>query len=148
MRISDWSSDVCSSDLRICSAHLSAPRRRAWGWAFPSAGRSSRPMAGGYGWNLAPVAARSFISHWRAWRGRGSMSGKGIVHLVDDEESLRRSPRFVLKPSGYGVVTYDSGPAFLQQVAHAEPGCVLLDVRMPELGGLEVQRALGLEEHT
>src|SRR3546814_18607687 len=70
------------------------------------------------------------------------MSGKGIVHLVDDEESLRRSTSFVLKTSGYGVVTYESGPAFLQKVAHAEPGCVLLDVRMPELDGLGVQRAL------
>src|SRR3546814_12261125 len=85
-------------------------------------------MAGGYGWNLAPVAARSFISHWRAWRGRGSMSGKGIVHLVDDEESLRRSTSFVLKNSGYGVVTSEFGPAFMQQVVHDAQGCVLLAV--------------------
>ena len=70
------------------------------------------------------------------------MSDKGIVHLVDDEESLRRSTSFVLKTSGYSVVTYESGLAFLKQVAHAGPGCVLLDVRMPELDGLEVQRAL------
>jgi two-component system response regulator FixJ len=70
------------------------------------------------------------------------MTDKGLVHLVDDEESLRRSTSFVLKTSGYSVITYASGAAFLKEAAHAEPGCILLDVRMPELDGLDVQRML------
>lgn len=67
---------------------------------------------------------------------------KRLVHLVDDEESIRRSASFLLKTSGFEVRTYASGVEFLKAVRHADPGCVLLDVRMPEMDGLEVQRAL------
>jgi two-component system, LuxR family, response regulator FixJ len=67
--------------------------------------------------------------------------GKRIVHLVDDEEAIRRSAGFMLKTSGYVVETYASGVEFLKAKAPA-PGCILLDVRMPEMDGLEVQQAL------
>lgn len=70
------------------------------------------------------------------------MSDKKLVHIVDDEDSIRRSIGFMLKTSGYEVVTWSSGEAFLKEVRHAEEGCVLLDVRMPEIDGLEVQRLL------
>jgi two-component system response regulator FixJ len=61
---------------------------------------------------------------------------------VDDEDSMRRSVSFMLKTSGYLVQTWNSGQAFLNDVRHAEHGCVLLDVRMPEIDGIEVQRML------
>lgn len=67
---------------------------------------------------------------------------KKVIHIVDDEESIRRSVSFMLKTSGYQVETWSSGQAFLKEVKHAEHGCILLDVRMPEIDGLEVQRAL------
>jgi two-component system response regulator FixJ len=70
------------------------------------------------------------------------MSDKKLVHVVDDEDSIRRSVGFMLKTSGYLVETWSSGQAFLKEVKHAEEGCVLLDVRMPEIDGLEVQRQL------
>jgi two-component system, LuxR family, response regulator FixJ len=70
------------------------------------------------------------------------MTDKKLVHIVDDEESIRRSVSFMLKTSGYQVETWSSGQAFLKEVRHAELGCILLDVRMPEIDGLEVQRAL------
>ena len=70
------------------------------------------------------------------------MDGKKLIHIVDDEESIRRSASFMLKTSGYAVQTWTSGTEFLKEVRHAEQGCILLDVRMPEIDGLGVQRAL------
>lgn len=65
-----------------------------------------------------------------------------LIHIVDDEDAIRRSASFMLKTSGYVVETWSSGAAFLKEVRHAEHGCVLLDVRMPEIDGLEVQKIL------
>jgi len=65
-----------------------------------------------------------------------------MIHLVDDEEALRRSASFLLKTSGYAVTSWPDGVSFLREAKHVEPGCVLLDVRMPEMDGLEVQRAM------
>jgi two-component system, LuxR family, response regulator FixJ len=65
-----------------------------------------------------------------------------MIHLVDDEEALRRSASFLLRTSGYAVTTWESGVPFLKEARHAEPGCVLLDVRMPDMDGLEVQKAM------
>jgi two-component system response regulator FixJ len=70
------------------------------------------------------------------------MSDKPLVHIIDDEESVRRGASFFLKTSGYAVRTWESGVAFLKEVRHAETGCILLDVRMPEMDGLEVQQQL------
>ncbi|SFK00700.1 two component transcriptional regulator, LuxR family [Sphingomonas sp. NFR04] len=70
------------------------------------------------------------------------MSERKRIHLVDDEESVRRSTSFMLRTSGYDVDTYGSGVDFLGKVADAKPGCILLDVRMPEMDGIEVQAEL------
>lgn len=70
------------------------------------------------------------------------MPDKQLVHIVDDEEAIRRSAGFMLRTSGYAVEAWPSGIAFLKEVGHAQEGCVLLDVRMPEMDGLEVQQAL------
>jgi two-component system response regulator FixJ len=70
------------------------------------------------------------------------MPDKRLVHIVDDEEAIRRSAGFMLRTSGYVIETWPSGVAFLKEVRHAEEGCILLDVRMPEMDGLEVQQAL------
>ncbi len=64
------------------------------------------------------------------------------VYLVDDDDAIRRSAGFMLKTSGYLVQAFESGVAFLKSVKTLEMGCVLLDVRMPEIDGLEVQQAL------
>lgn len=63
------------------------------------------------------------------------------VHLVDDDEAIRRSAGFMLKTSGYLVKSYASGVELLKE-RELVPGCVLLDVRMPEMDGLQVQQAL------
>lgn len=65
-----------------------------------------------------------------------------IVYLVDDDEAIRRSAGFMLKTSGHVVKAYASGVEFLKESKDLEPGCVLLDIRMPGMDGLEVQQAL------
>jgi two-component system response regulator FixJ len=65
-----------------------------------------------------------------------------LVHLVDDDEAIRRSVGFALKTSGFHVRAYESGVELLKSVPHLEPGCILLDIRMPGMDGLEVQAAL------
>lgn len=67
---------------------------------------------------------------------------KPLVHLVDDEDSIRRSAGFMLRTSGYRVETYESGVDLLKRGKALDPGCILLDVRMPGMDGLEVQQAL------
>ncbi|AMG74160.1 response regulator transcription factor [Sphingopyxis granuli] len=70
------------------------------------------------------------------------MTNRKLVYIVDDEGAIRRSASFMLKTSGYAVQTWPTGVAFLKEVRHMPAGCVLLDVRMPEMDGLEVQQAL------
>ena len=65
-----------------------------------------------------------------------------LIHLVDDEAAIRRSAGFMLKTSGFQVRTYQSGLELLQVSGELEPGCVLLDIRMPGMDGLDVQQAL------
>ena len=70
------------------------------------------------------------------------MTERRLVHIVDDEDAIRRSAGFMLRTSGFSVETWASGLAFLKEVRHLEQGCILLDVRMPEMDGLAVQAAL------
>lgn len=70
------------------------------------------------------------------------MDEKRVVHIVDDEDSIRRSTGFMLKKSGFSVTPWVSGVEFLKNLKQAEQGCILLDVRMPEMDGLAVQQEL------
>ena len=67
------------------------------------------------------------------------------VYLIDDDEAIRRSASFMLKTSGFQVETFASGVNFLKVARSLDPGCVLLDVRMPEIDGLAVQA--NMKEH-
>lgn len=69
------------------------------------------------------------------------MSGR-TVFLVDDDEAIRHSASFMLRHAGYTVKTYPDGITFLMDLPLDQIGCVLLDVRMPEMDGLEVQAVL------
>lgn len=64
------------------------------------------------------------------------------IYLVDDEDAVRRSVGFMLKTTGHRVESYFSGTEFLKDLRSLEPGCVLLDIQMPETDGLEVQAEL------
>lgn len=64
------------------------------------------------------------------------------VHLVDDEEAIRQSVGFTLRQAGFSVESYASAAAFLRGLSTALPGCILLDVRIPQMDGLELQQLL------
>ncbi|MDJ0977549.1 MAG: response regulator [Erythrobacter sp.] len=64
------------------------------------------------------------------------------IYLVDDDESVRRSVGFMLKTSGHKVEPYVDGVEFLKDARSLDRGCVLLDIQMPEIDGLEVQTEL------
>lgn len=68
--------------------------------------------------------------------------GLRLVHLVDDDEAIRRSVGFALKTSGFQVRSYESGVDLLKAGTSLDPGCILLDIRMPGMDGIEVQSAL------
>ena len=60
------------------------------------------------------------------------------IYLIDDEEAIRHSASFMLRHAGFAVDTYSNGPDFLSGLNNDVQGCVLLDVRMPEMDGLTV----------
>lgn len=70
------------------------------------------------------------------------MPHRKMIHLVDDDEAIRHSASFMLRGAGYRVQTHIDGVSFLDAVATAERGCILLDVQMPQMDGLQVLGAL------
>ncbi|KKW90665.1 response regulator FixJ [Sphingobium chungbukense] len=70
------------------------------------------------------------------------MSEPYPIYVVDDDEAIRRSLSFMLKTSGFAVRLFEGGTSFLKEAAGLPPGCVLLDVRMPDIDGLAVQQEL------
>src|ERR1700716_80436 len=70
------------------------------------------------------------------------MSAEPTVHVVDDDAAVRRSLERLLDAAGFRVVSYDLPLAFLEAAPGLSAGCVLLDMRMPGMDGLEVQARL------
>lgn len=75
------------------------------------------------------------------------MSTKLPLYLVDDDEAILDSLGFMLGQFGYQIQTFNSGRDFLTHCALSQAGCVILDSRMPEITGQEVQQKL-LETHS
>jgi FixJ family two-component response regulator len=71
------------------------------------------------------------------------MGERNTIHIVDDDDLVRASLTDLLRSVGYGVRGYESATAFLSSAPKDEPGCVIVDVRMPGLSGLELQGAFG-----
>lgn len=62
-----------------------------------------------------------------------------LVAVVDDEESVRKALRRLLRSAGMQVETFSSGQEFLNSLTSHQPDCLLLDLHMPGLTGLDVQ---------
>jgi two-component system response regulator FixJ len=70
------------------------------------------------------------------------MPSKPVVHVIDDDEAARDSLAFVLRSAELDVQAYESAPAFLAAVKNLASGCVITDVRMPEMSGIDLLRRL------
>ena len=69
-------------------------------------------------------------------------SDKPIVHVIDDDEAVREVLSFQLGSAGIDVRTYDSAVGFLKAALPVETGCIITDVRMPDLSGIDLLRRL------
>lgn len=65
-----------------------------------------------------------------------------VVRVVDDDAAVRRGIAFLLENEGWKVKTYPSGPSFLTDEASLVPGCIILDVKMEPMSGLDVHKEL------
>jgi two-component system response regulator FixJ len=65
-----------------------------------------------------------------------------VVYIVDDDEGMRRALTLLMTTVGYRPVAFSKPTEFLAKYDQAQPGCLVLDVRMPEMSGLQVQELL------
>jgi two-component system response regulator FixJ len=70
------------------------------------------------------------------------MVERAVVHVVDDDEAVRDSLAVLIESAGYAVQSYASGSQFVASLPTQATGCVVTDVRMPEMDGLALQKRL------
>ena len=70
------------------------------------------------------------------------MSETALISIVDDDESMREAIQSLLRSVGFRAKTFASGEQFLQSDQIENTACLILDVRMPGMSGLELQRRL------
>lgn len=70
------------------------------------------------------------------------MASEQVVHVIDDDPAVRESLTFLLESGGFSVRTYDGAAPFLDVTDKLEPGCIVTDVRMPGMNGLDLARHL------
>lgn len=70
------------------------------------------------------------------------MPNSQVVHVIDDDVDVRQSLAFLLSTAGLAVRVHESAVAFLAALPNAQEGCIVTDVRMPDMDGLELQRRL------
>ena len=70
------------------------------------------------------------------------MPSSPVVHVIDDDDAARDSLSFLLRAAQVDVRAYETAPAFLATIKTLSSGCVITDVRMPEMSGIELLRRL------
>ena len=70
------------------------------------------------------------------------MSSSSLVHVIDDDDAVRESLEFLLRTAKIDVRTYDSATAFLNATSSGNIGCIVTDVRMPGMSGVDLLREL------
>ena len=76
------------------------------------------------------------------------MPSSQIVHVIDDDADVRHSLSFLLSTAGLAVQVHESAVAFLKVLPGVEGGCIVTDVRMPGMDGIELQRRLQSQKNT
>src|SRR3954471_20003895 len=149
------------SSTTSCSSRSSRPRRTGSAWASLSRARSSRRMAGGCG--ARPSRAVAPLSTWRypapavldlcpinqrtgagetAWMAGILPRRAPFVAIVDDEDPIRRALERLLRASGLHAQGFATGGDFLAGLGEHRPDCLILDLHMPGMSGLELLRQL------
>jgi len=70
------------------------------------------------------------------------VSSSALVHVIDDDEAMRDSLTFLIKTAGLNVQAYDSATSFLSHLPEIKSGCIITDVRMPGLSGIDLLHRL------
>src|SRR5215510_2910735 len=70
------------------------------------------------------------------------MPDEAVVHVIDDDDAARDSLAFLLRSARFEVRSYESAVAFLDALPSAAAGCIITDIRMPQMTGLELLRQL------
>ena len=70
------------------------------------------------------------------------MPTDAVIHLIDDDEHVRQAVAFLLGTAGFAVRVHESAIRFLENLKGLQPGCIVSDVRMPGMDGVELQRKL------
>lgn len=70
------------------------------------------------------------------------MPSNAVVHVIDDDDAARESLEFLLRSAKFEVRTYDSAKVFLKVLPTVQAGCLITDVRMPEVSGIDLLRKL------
>jgi len=70
------------------------------------------------------------------------LASSDIVHVIDDDADVRQSLAFLLSTVGLAVRVHESATAFLELLPNVQDGCIVTDVRMPGMDGIELQRRL------
>ncbi|MCH8812071.1 MAG: response regulator transcription factor [Gemmatimonadetes bacterium] len=74
--------------------------------------------------------------------GAAALQRRSTVHVVDDDASIRSALSRLFRASGHAVRTFGSAQAYLAEASPEEPGCVVLDIRMPGMDGLTLQERM------
>jgi FixJ family two-component response regulator len=70
------------------------------------------------------------------------MAGKPLVAVVDDDKSIRNATRDLLRSAGFSIATFEDAESFLASASRAAAACLVADMRMPGMTGLELYEAL------
>ena len=146
-----WVSDRGAGLSEAAASTLFEPFRSTkpggMGIGLSISGRSSKPMEGGSGQISILSAARSSASRYPACMPRRVAMSEPRVHLIDDEDSVRNAMSFILDMADLPSRSYASALEFLDVAGSIREGCVVTDLRMPHMSGLELitrMKQLGL----
>jgi two-component system response regulator FixJ len=79
---------------------------------------------------------------------RRTLPNNQVVHVIDDDADVRQSLAFLLSTAGLAVRVHESGAAFLKVLSGTQDGCIVTDVRMPGIDGIELQKRLNAANST
>jgi len=69
-------------------------------------------------------------------------TSRSVIYIIEDDPSFRKSMERLIKASGFNVISFGSAHSFLAEPSIRRPSCLLLDVRLPDINGLDLQQKL------